>query len=565
MESACGATGTRIWDRHRHRPRLRGRPDQLGIGCQGYSSGWNGHSTGDSQVTSDQPQVITFPLYSPKSMVSTPTLMTVKASFIAFGQIQSSLSTTFTVLPFNPTFSISPPQFQGGQPTASLVLDVPTGENAFGLGISVNGAAAGDSFVATNSQRSCNVPCSLAYFPVPSDGRTFTYQIAPSNQITQPEIVTLTTDWGGGFGGSRSAQLALPDVSADIGSSAPPSGCEGTCGLPINLRSGDTWIENQDYALPGLGGGITVKRTWNSMWSSTSPPNQVGMFGDSWISNYEEAIQVVPNSQAKYWRADGSAWTLTWNSSNQQYTVTSPPDEHATLTFNTSTTLFTLTFPDGRTEIFSNPGRLQSVADRNGNKTTLTYDAQNRVTQATDAAGRVLIFNYAGSTFPNQVSSIQDSVGTVATYSYSTGGFLSSVTYADGSVDNFSYDSNGLILSVTDATGKIIESHTYDALRRGLTSQRAGGVDLVTANYNPGTAQLSDSNGNTTNYGITAVGTRRLVSSISGPGCDTCIGRGNWSYTYDGQGNRTQAVDPLGHFTNFGYDTNGNVTSKKSR
>jgi hypothetical protein len=56
-----------------------------------------------------------------------------------------------------------------------------------------------------------------------------------------------------------------PDNSTDLGGPGiESSGCEGTCGMPINLTNGNTWIEQHDYSLPGLGGGLGLSRTWNS-------------------------------------------------------------------------------------------------------------------------------------------------------------------------------------------------------------------------------------------------------------------------------------------------------------
>jgi uncharacterized protein DUF6531 len=133
-----------------------------------------------------------------------------------------------------------------------------------------------------------------------------------------------------------------PDNSPDLGSSAPRSGCEGICGSPINLASGNTWIQRQDYSLPGLGGGLQLTLTWNSMWPDNFPFQEVGMFGDSWQSNYEEHIQTTPTG-ANYWRADGSAWEFTYNSQSKAYTLISPLDERASLSFSSRTTLFTLT------------------------------------------------------------------------------------------------------------------------------------------------------------------------------------------------------------------------------
>src|SRR5262249_1949090 len=42
--------------------------------------------------------------------------------------------------------------------------------------------------------------------------------------------------------------------------------CEAQVHKPVNLINGNVWITQQDYALPGLGGGIQLERTWNSLW-----------------------------------------------------------------------------------------------------------------------------------------------------------------------------------------------------------------------------------------------------------------------------------------------------------
>src|SRR5437762_12846838 len=92
-----------------------------------------------------------------------------------------------------------------------------------------------------------------------------------------------------------------------------------------------------------------------------------------------------------------------------------------------------------------------------------------------------------------RLTSVQDATGTIATYGYDASGRLLQVTYADGSYNRFNYDANGLILSVTDTDGKVLESHTYDVYRRGLTSERANGVERITVAYSTnGVATLSD-------------------------------------------------------------------------
>lgn len=345
-------------------------------------------------------------------------------------------------------------------------------------------------------------------------------------------------------------------LPVDLG---PCKNCEVNVGGPINTTNGNTWIQQADYSLPGLGGGIVVARTWNSLWQSSSPITQAGMFGDSWRSTYEEQLQVLNGGAVQYWRSDGSAWLFGFDSVNNAYTLLTPPDERATLTFDSGTTLFTLTFLDGSKHIFNNSGFLTAVVDRNGNQTTVTYDASNRISQVIDAGGRTLTFNYPGPT-ATQVSSIQDSVGVVASYSYDASARLTQVTYADASAVNYAYDANGLLTSMTDTDGKVLEAHTYDSQRRGLTSVRGNGADLVTVSYpSAGTTQISDSKGNASTYGYSSISVRNFPTSISGTTCSSCGAKGPATYTYDNQGNRTSSTDALGHVTTCTYDGNGNV------
>ncbi len=385
----------------------------------------------------------------------------------------------------------------------------------------------------------------------------------PTTEVCNIQVYSYVVD--GTLTATTTVTFQEPPNSADLGPSFPRSGCEGMCGSPINLTNGNTWLQADDYELPGLGGGLSLRRTWNSQWSNYSPWIQAGMFGDSWQSNFEKNIQVLSGGkQLRYWRGDGSAWFFTLNKST--WTLTSPVDERATLTFS-SKTGYTLTLRDGSMELYNTNGYLTALQDRNGDQTTITYDGTtlNRVTKVTDAAGRVLQFNYANGILPKQVTSIQDSVGTIATYSYDANSRLLSATYADGSVINYNYDANGLMLSVTDQQGKILESHTYDDLRRGTSSQRANGVDALTVTYYDvgATAQaaLSNSNSVPSNYlANTKIGNRYYVTTVSGSGCDSCVGRNNQSFAYDGSGNRTSSQDANGNQTTYSYDSNGNVT-----
>jgi hypothetical protein len=164
---------------------------------------------------------------------------------------------------------------------------------------------------------------------------------------------------------------AAPTTGREYPSNNPSltcSDCNAKTGKPINLMNGDVWVTEQDYSLPGLGGGITLERTWNSLWpSARDAMPQTGMFGDSWRSTYEEYLLSFGTDYIKYFRANGDGWLFQWNSSASNYQLVTPPNRHATLTQDSTTLQYTITFADGSTRIFGNNGYLITIADRNNN------------------------------------------------------------------------------------------------------------------------------------------------------------------------------------------------------
>ena len=281
----------------------------------------------------------------------------------------------------------------------------------------------------------------------------------------------------------------LVDCEVETTSCAPAAAAAETCPTcaaasashPISLASGNTFIKETDVTLPGLAGGLTLTRTWNSLWPSTQTAYQVGLFGPNWRSTFEERIFLGSDNYFKYARSDGSFWSFAY-APGSVLGVAAPANENATLAQGTS--FWTLTFQNGEKRLFDNTsGNLIKIIDRNGNTTQLTYDGTARLTTVTDPASRHLYFSYAnGSSF--LVVGVTSDFGVSLTYAYDTQNRLSLVTNPDGSTLTFTYNSQSLITSVTDSQGKILESHTYDSLGRGLTGSQANGVQAVTISYN---------------------------------------------------------------------------------
>jgi RHS repeat-associated protein len=392
------------------------------------------------------------------------------------------------------------------------------------------------------------------------------YQVTiPAGQATSPSFTfsatsSATDQISASITATYSGQTATKGVTIEpVKDTDGKCGGDANAGYPINVMNGNTWISHSDYAIPGLGGGFRLERTWSSLWQSAQPIEVAGMFGHSWRSTVEERLQVISTNSLKYWRADCSAWM--YSIVNGNWVQVMPPNEHSTLQFDSTPMLFTLTLADGTKKIFNNSGYLTGMIDRNGNQIAVAYDAQNRATQVTDAAGRVLTFNYPNSN-SRQVSSIQDSVGVFATYTYS-GTLLTQVAYSDGSKIVYNYDANNLMTSAVDKDGKVIESHTYDSSRRGLTSQKASGVELVTVSYpSYGNATITDSATHSSTFQYSAIGGRKFLTGFVGNGCGSCSLSANVNRQYDSSGNVTQETDALNRTTQYTYDSSGNVLTR---
>jgi YD repeat-containing protein len=274
-------------------------------------------------------------------------------------------------------------------------------------------------------------------------------------------------------------------IAANTCPPSAPCHCN-TAGQPIALATGETFIDQVDIRIPGLGGGLSLTRTWDSYWSPSLAAFQGGSFGPNWRSTYEERIVFATDNYIKYIRSDATSWTFGADGPATAWAVISPANIGGILSTDTSTnSYFTLTSSalNGEQRRFDkSTGKLIAIIDRNGNTTTLAYDSSERLSTVTDAASRTMTFTYGGS-FTDLVTSVSTSAGISLSYAYDAQGRLIQVTKPDLTTVTYTYNSLSQITAVTDSNGKVLESHTYDSVNRGLTASKANGVEAVTITY----------------------------------------------------------------------------------
>ncbi|HEV7745181.1 MAG TPA: Ig-like domain-containing protein, partial [Pyrinomonadaceae bacterium] len=325
-----------------------------------------------------------------------------------------------------------------------------------------------------------------------------------------------------------------------------PTSCNAGVADPVNVTNGNMYLQQTDYSLPGAGPTIDITRTYNSMSES------IGLFGRGWSTAYDEKIVSYDADMARFNQADGRAIYFGRGAGTSGDLLPLAGDFHGQLAQSLSG--FTLTMKDGTIHEFNISGQLESITDRNGNQTTLTYTS-HRLSAITDPFGRVLTLTADSN---GRVTSITDAIDTVATYTYDSGR-LKTLTYADDSGFVFDFDAGDRIISITDALGHVVESHTYDSGGRALTSERQDGVRHYDFEYLSATeTKVTDALGNVSNYTFERIHGRNVVTEVEG--LCSCGGSGSeiQHWTYDSQLNVTSKADALDHTTSFTYDGAGN-------
>ncbi len=337
-------------------------------------------------------------------------------------------------------------------------------------------------------------------------------------------------------------------------------------GDPVNCATGNLYETATDLTIPGLNGGLTFSRSYNSQAaaSATSP----GPMGYGWAFEFGETLAVDPNSHAvTITEANGATVTFMPKEGGG---YTAPPWVQAKLVLN-GEGAYEYTLPDQRVFTFNGSGELQKVADRNGNTTTLAYGSGGRLETITDPSSRKLTLAYNASGF---IESVTDPMSHVVKYGY-TGNDLTSVTLPGESSPRwqYKYESHKLT-EVTDGRGgkatnkydgsnRVIEQKDplgrvtkwgYEGAETRVTTPTGQVVRMVFEGYLP----VSITHG----YGTAYATTETFGYDASGNLTSTTDGNGHTTkYTYDGETNRTSMVDPNKDETKWGYDSTHDVTS----
>ena len=322
---------------------------------------------------------------------------------------------------------------------------------------------------------------------------------------------------------------------------------------PIQAASGRFRDRAVDVTLPGLGIPFVLERAYNS------EDVNVGPFGRGWAFSYGIRLEFPANGTIVFVAEDGQR--IGFDAPN----VTDARYRSELLTAPNG---YKVIRRDQSAYYFSSTGRLTSLVDRNGIGLTFTYGA-NGLSSITDGSGRTIdvttnidklithielpdgrSVSYAYT--DRQLTSVTDLRGETVGYEYTPEGWLKKrIDQNNHASYTNTYDVAGRVVMQTDALGEET-TFAWDAATETLTSTDALGhewQDIFAANR---LVARVDPLGNRTEYGYD---TNSNLTSVEDP-------RGNTTTaTYDAHGNAltVTAPSPLSHQVSYTYDSMNNL------
>jgi len=341
-----------------------------------------------------------------------------------------------------------------------------------------------------------------------------------------------------------------------------------------------------------------------------------------WPDNDKQTNVYDANGDLSQWKAKGDAGIVnfsrndagevtgrTWTAGSESGNVSFSRNSFSQVTGTSATTMGLAV---DQTLSYNAEGQLSGMIQTVGSITRtagVTYDLDRRVSTITYPAGFVVSYEYNND---GQIETIKTGATTIASYVYDTGGRLSTRALSSGVVTTYTYDAADRLASITVSNGSTVlwaERYGYNAAGErtytlhgdsgtagdgywlDATSQLRGvkyGAADATQAYSSQSGQSATAewqydevgnrtaetgSGGTTTYASDTTNQYTSVSSVNSvvySDRGDLAQFGDWTYTYDAQGNLIRANNSQTNATAqywrdaFGHravkDVNGNKT-----
>jgi RHS repeat-associated protein len=350
--------------------------------------------------------------------------------------------------------------------------------------------------------------------------------------IEHPIVTSRETQWGG---------------EPESGSTTPGQ-IKACAGDPVSCATGNDTETQTDFAIGGRGVGLDLTRTYNSQAAAEGIK---GAFGYGWSSSFSDHL-VVEKANKKVILHQANGATVTFTESGGE-SFTAPPSTQDVLS-GSEASGYTLTIADQTKYKFAgSSGRVESVTDRDGNATTLTYNGSGQLTTITDPVSRTIKLTYNGE---GLVESAEDPTKHTVKYTYE-GGNLKSVTQpAEESLRwQFKYNGEHELTEMTDGRGgKTINEYSGS---HQVTKQEDPAGRKLKFEYETFHTKITNENtSSVTNEFFTSSDEPSSITRGFGTASETTE-----SFTYNEGGYVTSVTNGDGHVTKYGYNSTNDRTS----
>ncbi|HEX3174293.1 MAG TPA: RHS repeat-associated core domain-containing protein, partial [Solirubrobacterales bacterium] len=321
-------------------------------------------------------------------------------------------------------------------------------------------------------------------------------------------------------------------------------------GDPIECATGNYTESQADFAIGGRGVGLNLTRTYSAQDAAAA--SSPGAFGYGWTNSFSDHL-ISEESGKKITLVTAMGSTITFSGGPGSFTA---PAWTQDVLSGSAEAGYTLTLPEQTKYIFSGSGRLESIADRNGNKTSLAYSKSGQLETITDPAGRKITLTYNGE---GLVESAKDPMGHVVKYTYESKNLKTVTLPGEASANwQFKYDASHRLTSKTDGRGGET-TNEYDSSNRVISQTDPAGRTL-TFKYEPfHTTITNQATGAVTDEWFTSNNEPYSITRGYGTADATTE-----AFSYNAAGRLTSVTDGNGHTTTYGYDAEGNRTNEEN-
>lgn len=318
---------------------------------------------------------------------------------------------------------------------------------------------------------------------------------------------------------------------------------------PVNIATGNFYYEQTELVIPSRGMPLEFKRYYNGK------DDYEGPFGIGTSHSYNAFLIEAADDEGAYVVRRNPSGNKDKFAKNADNTYTAPAGVFDTLTKDAQGYL--ITTKNGIKYRFNASGYLSSIADRNANQITLTYDTSTGVLiKITGTDGRDVLLEY---TSDRKISKITDFSGRAWSYGYSSGDLVSAAKpattdFPSGTTIAYTY-TNHNIVSIADPKGNSYLNITYDDQDR--VDKLTSGLDTTDFSYSQNLTTVYDGKGNKVDYVLNSDGTTNQKTEYSS-GYSYVT-----KYEYNSDKLVTKIVYPRGNSVEYAYDAKGNLLTTK--